>query len=320
MSPVSPVASVRPTDRRHSGGRGSRAAATSPNPGPSPFPYCHDPRLRERRPATISVAPTGRQRPVCPAFDPRVQVLNLAIKVPFVGLPCHAVHAGRGVTLHRVKRRPQHSEVDMVQERGELLLFLCLAASLRGPAPVTRFPGPPARRVLCWSTFPLVPVLGSTGSAADRSASFVSFVATTTESDFSGSCIVAMTPRLPDADLRTPSAGQTRDLPVPVQGASTHARVLDHAGPGGRTPPRALPDDRFPRILSMMSAAVFQVFSLRRLANALPYRRFDHSPRGLRRTAWGRCGLLLLHRGGPSPPTPCRFRRRTRSRPCENSG
>ena len=31
----------------------------------------------------------------------------------------------------------------------------------------------------------------------------------------------------------------------------------------------------------------------------------------LRRTARGRCGLLLLHRGGLSPPTPCRFRRRT---------
>src|SRR5208283_3024822 len=29
----------------------------------------------------------------------------------------------------------------------------------------------------------------------------------------------AMTPRLPDADLRHPSAGQTRDLPVPVQRA-----------------------------------------------------------------------------------------------------
>ena len=31
------------------------------------------------------------------------------------------------------------------------------------------------------------------------------------------------------------------------------------------------------------------------------------------RTARGRCGLLLLHRGGLSPPTPCRFRRRTRN-------
>jgi hypothetical protein len=29
-------------------------------------------------------------------------------------------------------------------------------------------------------------------------------------------------------------------------------------------------------------------------------------PRGCLRTAWGRCGLLALHRGGLSPPTPCR--------------
>src|SRR5215471_12821169 len=29
-------------------------------------------------------------------------------------------------------------------------------------------------------------------------------------------------------------------------------------------------------------------------------------PRGRPRTAWGRCGLLLLHRSGLSPHTPCR--------------
>src|SRR3954465_7081373 len=49
---------------------------------------------------------------------------------------------------------------------------------------------PCARRVLCWFAFPLVPVLGSTGSATERSALFVGFTATTTESDFSGSCLI----------------------------------------------------------------------------------------------------------------------------------
>src|SRR3954447_9106494 len=34
-------------------------------------------------------------------------------------------------------------------------------------------------------------------------------------------------------------------------------------------------------------------------------------PRGNRRTARGRCGSLLLHRSGLSPPTPCRSPRRT---------
>jgi len=44
-----------------------------------------------------------------------------------------------------------------------------------------------ARCVLCWPAFPLVSVLGSTGSAADCSALFVGFPATATESDFSDS-------------------------------------------------------------------------------------------------------------------------------------
>jgi hypothetical protein len=35
------------------------------------------------------------------------------------------------------------------------------------------------RAVCCWFAFPLVPALGSTGSATDRSALFASFVATT---------------------------------------------------------------------------------------------------------------------------------------------
>jgi hypothetical protein len=47
-----------------------------------------------------------------------------------------------------------------------------------------------ARRVLCWSAFPLVSVLGSTGSAADRSALFAGFAATMAESDFPRPCII----------------------------------------------------------------------------------------------------------------------------------
>src|SRR5712692_2146224 len=47
-----------------------------------------------------------------------------------------------------------------------------------------------ARPVLCWFAFPSVPALGSTDSAADRSALFASFTATTARSDFSRSCII----------------------------------------------------------------------------------------------------------------------------------
>jgi hypothetical protein len=40
-----------------------------------------------------------------------------------------------------------------------------------------------ARHVLCWLAFPSASALGSTGSAADRSALFVGFTATMAESD-----------------------------------------------------------------------------------------------------------------------------------------
>src|SRR5271155_943240 len=67
--------------------------------------------------------------------------------------------------------------------------FLRLAASrTRSSAWVTRA-RLWVRCVLCWSAFPLVPGLGSTGSAAGRPALFVGFAATLPESDFSGSCI-----------------------------------------------------------------------------------------------------------------------------------
>ena len=51
-------------------------------------------------------------------------------------------------------------------------------------------------------------------------------------------------------------------------------------------------------------------FAAQWLAYALPYRRFA-APSRAPRTARGRCGSLLLHRSGLSPPTPCRFHRRT---------
>src|ERR1019366_6500270 len=51
-------------------------------------------RNRERALAPIflrNVTPTGWRRPVRSPFDPRMQVLNPAIKVPLVGLPCHTI-------------------------------------------------------------------------------------------------------------------------------------------------------------------------------------------------------------------------------------
>src|SRR5229473_1535055 len=71
-----------------------------------------------------------------------------------------------------------------------LSFFLCLATCRMRSNPcdtVARFC---ARSVLCWFAFPSVPALGSTDSAADRSALFASFTATTARSDFSRSCII----------------------------------------------------------------------------------------------------------------------------------
>src|SRR5713226_7320865 len=67
---------------------------------------------------------------------------------------------------------------------------LCLATCRMRSNPcdtVARFC---ARPVLCWFAFPSVPALGSTDSAADRSALFTGFTATTARSDFSRSCII----------------------------------------------------------------------------------------------------------------------------------
>src|SRR5712672_1921187 len=67
---------------------------------------------------------------------------------------------------------------------------LCLATCRMRSSPcdtVARFC---ARSVLCWLAFPSAPALGSADSAADRSAAFTGFTATTAGSDFSRSCII----------------------------------------------------------------------------------------------------------------------------------
>src|ERR1019366_8397929 len=82
----------------------------------------------------------------------------------------------------------------------------------------------------------------------------------------------ATTPRLPDAGLRNPPAGQTRDLPVPAQRASTHARVCDHAGSGGAR--NNAPVHVAFRDSDHVGARDYLAFAAQWLAYALPYRRF----------------------------------------------
>jgi hypothetical protein len=52
-----------------------------------------------------------------------------------------------------------------------------------------------------------------------------------------GRASAATAPHLPATDHPTPNRayGRSRDLPVPAQGGSVHARVSDHAGSDGRS-------------------------------------------------------------------------------------
>src|SRR5262249_28665541 len=88
-------------------------------------------------------------------------------------------------------------------------------------------------------------------------------------------------------------------------GASAHARVFDHSGRW------ALADIVPSRVAFRLQNGVgARDESLSRLngwpMHSLPTLR--PYPRGHRRTVRGRCGSLLLHRTGLSPPTPCRFK------------
>jgi len=87
----------------------------------------------------------------------------------------------------------------------------------------------------CWFAFPLVPALGSTGSAADCSALFASFAATTAGSDFPRSFIIGYRFSLPDADQKRDCPGRTRDLP---SSDAILLRVICSSTPAGRAWPR----------------------------------------------------------------------------------
>jgi hypothetical protein len=64
---------------------------------------------------------------VCPSVDPFVQVLNPAIEVGLVVLPCQPIHTRRGAPLERKECRPENCWTEMVEERGGpfLLPVLC---------------------------------------------------------------------------------------------------------------------------------------------------------------------------------------------------
>ena len=100
--------------------------------------------------------------------------------------------------------------------------------------------------------------------------------------------------------------GWARDLPVPEQRASAHARVSDSR--------RAVGTLALSRSAAMSPSVGIKTSAARDnpdfrgsmagLCAPLPTLRLR--PRERKRTAWGRCGSLLLHRIGLAPITPCR--------------
>ena len=69
------------------------------------------------------VRPAGRLGPVRSSVDPFVQILEPVLEICLVVPPCQPIHAGSGVALERVERRPEQIDADMVEERGELFLL-----------------------------------------------------------------------------------------------------------------------------------------------------------------------------------------------------
>src|SRR5580692_8489673 len=159
------------------------------------------------------------------------------------------------------------------------------------------------RTVVCWSAFSLVPPLGSTCCSAARAASLAGFTATMGESDFSGPFIVGFGLRPSRrGPCKTPQ-GQSRDIPVPEQGASAHARVYDDAEPTyvsrSRHGPYCLLQDGKHRRSEVS-------FRRSRAGLRYPLSTLRFAPHGSPRMARGRCGGVKVteaRRHAARPPS-----------------
>src|SRR6266850_5888015 len=154
-----------------------------------------------------------------------------------------------------------------------LSFFFCLAACRTRSSACDTLTRSCARRVLCWSAFPLVPVLGSTGSATDRSALFVGFPATTTESDFSGPCINRL--RLLVFPMRTGGVHPPAKPEISRFPCKEHQHMPGSSTTSGRAGARA---DASVHVAFRESDHVgtrnLQAFAAQWLAYALPCQRF----------------------------------------------
>src|SRR6266404_958795 len=134
-------------------------------------------------------------------MDPCMQVSEVSLTVCRIGLPRHPVHPGRGVALEHEERLPEQIDAEVVEERGELLLLPLLSCL------------PYASERLDHTSPTLCPVCALLACVPLGPRPWLH--------------------RLRSGSLRL--AGRPWDLPVPVQEASAHARVCDHAGSARRS-------------------------------------------------------------------------------------
>ena len=152
--------------------------------------------------------------------------------------------------------------------------FLCLAASRTRPSAWVTRSRPCVRSVLCCSAFPLVPGLGSTGSATGRPALFVGFIATMPESDFSGSCISGYGsspsrygPSDPTGPMADPEISRFPHKERPYMPGS-------QTTPGPTGARNNAPADFAFRQVNNVGTRIDNGFAAQWLAYTLPYRRF----------------------------------------------
>ena len=183
-------------------------------------------------------------------------------------------------------------------------VFPCLAACRTRPSACVTRARPWVRSVLCRFAFPLVPGLGSTGSAPGCPGLFVGFTATMPGSDFSRSFIGGFG----SSPSRRGPTDHRGHRPIRRSPGSRTRNVRTCQGLGPRRARQALAMTRLsvsPSDYSTPSApGICNVRgSMAGLCAPLPTLR--RRPRGRPRTARGRCGSLLLHGDELSPSVPC---------------
>src|SRR6202795_3187462 len=167
-------------------------------------------------------------------MDPCVQSSEVSVKVCRIGLPRQAVHPGGGVALEHEERLSEQIDAEVVKELGELLLLpllsclpyaserlghtspaLCPVCALLACVPLG--PRPWLRRLRRW-----VPGIARRLHGYYRGVRLPPVVHHRLR-------LLAFPMRTRAARV-TSAAGRPWDLPVPLQEASAHARVCDHAG------------------------------------------------------------------------------------------